>query len=114
MGIPYWDVFPALASAIPGFEAAEEDQKEPLPYVFLHEMAKFVCLRKSEIEMDQFSTLIEQLLVEGDDEVRYLAMDGIETLAEQAKGHKVARRFGPRALQIWNSVYGPRSWDGMI
>jgi len=105
MTIAYWDVFPILTNAIPGFEATEQDLEEPLPYMFINEMVDFVCLRESELEMDQLAALLEKLLAEGDDETRYLAMDAIEALWQEAEGPMVATRLGPKSLAIWATVF---------
>ena len=105
MTIAYWDVVPIMAQTISAFPASEDDLEEPLPYMFISEMVDFVCLRESESEMDQLAELLEKLLVEGDDETRYLAMDAIETLGEKPEGPMVAKRFGPKSLEVWATVY---------
>jgi hypothetical protein len=105
MAIAYWDVFPILATAIPDFEATEQDHEEPLPYVFISEMVDFVCLQKSEANLIRLAELLEKLLAEGDDETRYLAMDAIETLGQNLEGPRVANFLGPKFLEIWATVY---------
>jgi hypothetical protein len=105
MTIAFWDVFPILAQAIPAFPATEDDLEDPLPYMFINDMVRFVCLRESESEMDQLAELLEKLLAEGDDETRYLAMDAIETLGEKPEGPMVAKRFSPKSREIWATVY---------
>jgi hypothetical protein len=95
-------VFPILASALPDFGASEEDWKEPLAYIFNNEMVDFVCLRESEPDMIRFADLLERLLAEGDDETRYLAMDAIETFVAKVEGPVIAKRFGPKAIEIWS------------
>ena len=108
MAIDYHHVFPLLVSAIPGLVATDSDCEEPLPYMFINQMVDFVCLKNSDAEWDAFVTLCERLLVEGDDETRYLAMDAIETLAFEPEGLGMSSRFGPKGQEIWKMYYRPK------
>jgi hypothetical protein len=103
--IAYWDVVPIIAQAIPDFPASEDDLEDPLPYVFISDVVLFVCRRQLEFEMDRLAELLEKLLTEGDPEVTYLSMDAIETLGVTREGPIVAKRFGPKFLEIWATVY---------
>jgi len=104
MTIEYADVFPILAAALPDFKASELDWQEPLPYIFLGQMQDFVCQKArsgSFIESDQFSSLLEKLALEGDNNVQDLVLDGLDGLLDCDLGNLVAARFGPRVRQLW-------------
>jgi hypothetical protein len=116
MTIAFTDVFPILASALPGFQADKEDWKESASYFFLSDMVRFVCQRTSPWsidEADQFAALMEQLATEGDEETQYLVIDALESLWEHEEREIVATRFGPETNQLWIELL-QRLGDGKL
>lgn len=94
MAIPYQDVFPVLAEALPDFRASSEDWDDRLSYPFLSDMVRFVSDRaipEFEPLMHQFGILLEGLTTEGDRDVQDLVHDGLETLWEKSDRDFVAR-----------------------
>jgi hypothetical protein len=117
MSLAYSNVFPVLASAVPGFEASADDWAEPLAYCFLNDMVRFVCdktLAEPGVEAERFSDLLERLIAEGDDETQYLVIDALEGLVEHENKEIVAARFGPLACRRWEIVSGKSSYPADV
>jgi hypothetical protein len=107
MSIAYSEVFPILAKAVPGFEADEEDWKEPTPYFFLGDMVAFVCERtpsRSNAEASALAALLERLLLEGDSDIRDLVQDGLECVLDCDTREFIAKYFGQKTRELWVQV----------
>jgi hypothetical protein len=107
MTIEFEDVFPILADAIPEFKPSAEDLEDRLSYLFLNDMARWVCDRGYpgfENQMGQFAALFEKLISEGDSNVHDLAHDALETVWEGDEREFVARHFGPKTRELWDRI----------
>ena|SRR5215469_14031267 len=107
MSITMSEIFPILAKAVPGFEASEEDWKEPTPYFFLGEMVEFVCERtpsRLNTEANALAALLETLLLEGDSDVRDLVQDGLEHVWDCDTREFIAKYFGQKTRELWIQV----------
>ena len=114
MTIEYCDVFPVLAKAVSGCEPTKQYWDELLPYVFINDLVRFVCDRgypDFDGVLGQFGELVERLLTEGDDEVRNLAHDALDTVCSHkdlAERDAVVQHFGPTTMKAWERICGGR------
>jgi hypothetical protein len=113
MSFSFNEVFPVLASGVPGFEPSEDEWVEPLAYCFLNDMVRFVCDRtwaNPTVEAERFGNLLEKLIIEGDNEVQYLVIDALEGLLEREEREIIAGQFGPLARRRWEILVGKNPW----
>jgi hypothetical protein len=107
MTIAFRDVFPVLAGALPEFRPAAEDWEDRLSYPFINDMVRFVSDRaypEYEDLMSQFSTLLEKLISTGDQDVRDLAHEALDTLWGREEKDFVSRYFGPKTHEMWTRI----------
>ena len=108
--ITFANVFPILAEAWPEFTASAPDRVEDrLSYPFLNDMVRFVCDRvypEFDPLLHRFAALLENLLADGDSDVRDLVHDALETLRSHEEREKIADHFGHRTRDLWKQVCG--------
>jgi|HubBroStandDraft_2_1064218.scaffolds.fasta_scaffold1687253_1 hypothetical protein len=105
MSIAFADVFPVLAEALPDFKP--DNENDGLCYLFLNDMVRWVCDRaypEFERQMEEFATLFEKLLTEGDSDIRDLTQDALETLWDHEEREVVASHFGPKTQELWKLI----------
>jgi hypothetical protein len=113
MAITVDNVFSVLVEAMPEFKPNEVN--DGLSYPYLNDMVRFVSNRaypEYELLLRQFAALIERLLTEGDEQVCWLAEDGLDTLCgheDAAERDMVASHFGTTSRVLWRKVCAGRA-----
>ena len=96
-----------LQNAIPDFSINPNWRDENLGYPIMNDLARFICDRAGMEEFQQVRTgvgFLEMGLECGDDYVRDLVSEALETLAACQHVPAVQPYFGPRLLHLWVSI----------
>jgi hypothetical protein len=111
-------VLSELQELVPNFRMDPESLKDELRYPIFNEFARFICSEAevlqfvgSEAEVRQLSQVpvsmeyLDKALCEGDDDVRALVVECIETLAACKWVEQIKRYFGPEVRRVWASRF---------
>jgi hypothetical protein len=106
MHIEWEGVSSILREAFPGFQPTIVDWDDDLSYPLMSDLIRYVDERVplESGEAKQLGDLLERFLVDGDMNVRDLAVDAIETVWEQENSSSIASHFGPESQRIWRTL----------
>jgi hypothetical protein len=96
-----------LQSAIPDFAINPDWRDGALGYPIINDLARFICDRAGVNEFEQVKNAVRFLEMgaeTGDEYVRDLVSEALETLATCQHVPAVQSYFGPRLLDLWSTV----------
>jgi hypothetical protein len=96
-----------LQNTVPDFSIDLDWRDGTLGYPITNDLARFICDRAGIEEFEQVRTAIRFLEMElenGDEYVRDLVSEALETLAGCQHVHAVQAYFGPRLLRLWATI----------
>jgi len=111
-------VLSELQESVPNFPMDPEYLKDGLRYPVFNDFARFICSEaevlqsaSSEAEARQMSQVpvsmefLDRVLREGDDDVRPLVVECIETLATCEWVEQIKKYLGPEVRRMWASRF---------
>jgi hypothetical protein len=96
-----------LQNTVPDFSINPDWREGTLGYPIMNDLARFICDRAGIEEFEQARSAIRFLemgLETGDEYVRDLVSEALETLAACQHVPSVEAYFGPRLLYLWVTI----------
>ena|SRR5271166_5935815 len=99
-----------LQNTVPDFAINPDWWDDNLGYPIMNDLARFICDQARMEDFDQARTgigFLEMGLEVGDEYVRDLVSEALETLAACQHVAAVQGYFGPRLLSLWTTIRQP-------
>jgi hypothetical protein len=96
-----------LHNSVPDFAINPDWRDGTLGYPIMNDLARFICDRAGTEEFEQVTSAVRFLeagLEIGDEYVRDVISEALETLAACDHITAVQGYFGPRALDLWRTI----------
>jgi hypothetical protein len=93
-----------LQKSVPDFQIDPDWLVDGLSYPIFNDFARFICSEAEASDMSQVATSIaflDRALREGDESVRLLVFECLETLASCDSADQAKKYFGPETNAVW-------------
>jgi hypothetical protein len=96
-----------LQSTVPDFSINPDWLEGVLGYPIINDLARFICDRAEVGDFEQVRSAMrffEMGIEDGDEYVRDLVLEALETLSACQHIPAVRKYFGPRLLDLWRTI----------